>query len=66
MESGKRTVIKAVLWNVIGLIMMAIVGLAVTGSVVLGGTVALINTGIGLLSYVLYERLWTHITWGRN
>ena len=46
--------------------MMAIVGLAVTGSVVLGGTVALINTGFGLLSYVLYERLWTHITWGRN
>ena len=66
MDSGKRTVIKAVLWNVIGLIVMAGVGLVVTGSAAIGGALALINTGIGLLTYVLYERLWTHITWGRN
>ena len=66
MDTGKRTILKAILWNALGLAMMALVGFAMTGSVATGGAMAVINTAIGLLSYILYERLWARISWGRS
>ncbi len=64
MERPKRTLVKAVVWNLIGLASMALVGLAMTGSVAVGGAMALVNTAIGLCAYVLYERIWSRIDWG--
>jgi len=66
MDTGQRTVIKAVLWNVIGLSMMAFIGILFTGSIAIGGTIALANTLIGFLSYLIYERVWARISWGRR
>ncbi|PKP72838.1 MAG: hypothetical protein CVT84_16670 [Alphaproteobacteria bacterium HGW-Alphaproteobacteria-6] len=66
METGRRTILKAVLWNLLGVAMMALTGYAMTGSVALGGSLALVNTAIGLVAYVLYERLWARIGWGRR
>lgn len=66
METRKRSIVKAAIWSLIGLAVMVIVGWLATGSVVVGGTVALINTGIGLVMYVLYERVWAAIRWGRH
>ncbi|MFC2969854.1 DUF2061 domain-containing protein [Acidimangrovimonas pyrenivorans] len=57
---------KALVWNAIGLAVMAGVGLAMTGSAALGGAMALLNTVIGLVSYVIYERVWAHVEWGRH
>lgn len=57
---------KAVLWNVVGLATMTIVGLVLTGSAAVGGVMALINTGIGLICYVIYERVWANVGWGRR
>lgn len=65
METRKRSLVKALVWNTIGLLTMTLVGLAATGSVSLGGTMALINTGLGFACYLIYERVWTRITWGR-
>lgn len=66
MDSRRRSIVKAVVWNLIGLATMSLVGLAATGSVTLGGTLALVNTGVGLVMYVLYERVWSGILWGRH
>ena len=66
MDSGKRTMVKAVLWNAIGLTVMALVGLALTGSLTVGGAMAVVNTVIGLCFYVIYERVWAGIAWGRH
>ncbi len=66
METRQRSVVKAVIWSLMGLVTMGIVGFLATGSLVTGGAMALINTGIGLLSYVLYERIWARIRWGRH
>lgn len=66
MESRTRTVVKAVIWNIIGLIVMSLVGLVTTGSVAIGGMIALINTAIGLTFYVIYERVWAAVRWGRH
>lgn len=65
-ETRGRTLLKAVLWNLLGLAVMALVGLAMTGSVVLGGAIALVNTALGFLFYVGYERIWARIAWGRH
>ncbi len=57
---------KAVLWNAMGLIVMTLVGLVATGSAAIGGTLAIVNTAIGLTLYVIYERVWAGISWGCN
>ncbi len=66
METRQRSVAKAVLWNAMGLIVMTLVGLVATGSAAIGGTLAIFNTAIGLTLYVIYERVWAGISWGRN
>ena len=65
MESQKRTVVKAIVWNMLGLMMMAVVGLIYTGSLAVCGTLALTNAALGLASYFIYERVWAGISWGR-
>ncbi|MCP4822417.1 MAG: DUF2061 domain-containing protein [Shimia sp.] len=65
METRRRSVLKAVIWNVIGLVTMSLVGLIATGSLAIGGTLALINAALGLTLYVIYERIWAGIGWGR-
>ncbi len=66
METRRRSVVKAVLWNAMGLLVMTLVGLVATGSAAVGGTLAIVNTAIGLTMYVIYERVWAKISWGRN
>ncbi|MBR9765667.1 MAG: DUF2061 domain-containing protein [Rhodobacteraceae bacterium] len=66
METTTRSLLKGLLWTLIGLVTMSLVGLAFTGSVTTGGLMALINATLGLVSYVLYERLWARISWGRR
>lgn len=65
-ETRTRTIVKAVLWNLLGLAVMAVVGFVLTGSWGVGGAMALINAALGLTMYIFYERLWAHITWGRH
>ena len=65
METARRTLVKAILWNVLGLVVMSLVGLVMTGSVAVGGAMAAANTAIGLGCYVIYERVWSRVAWGR-
>ncbi len=66
MDTQKRSIVKAVIWNVIGIISMSVVGVLATGSAALGGKMALINTGLGFSMYVIYERIWSRVRWGRQ
>ena len=66
METRQRSVVKALVWNAIGLATMTLIGLVATGSVAVGGALAMVNTGIGLVMYILYERVWAGIRWGRH
>ena len=66
MDTRRRSVVKAIVWNVMGLAVMTVVGLIATGSAAIGGTLAVVNTAIGLTMYVVYERVWAGIRWGRN
>lgn len=44
---------------------MTIVGFVATGSLSVGGAMAAVNTVVGLATYLLYERVWARISWGR-
>lgn len=66
MESGKRTLVKTIVWQLMGLISMSLVGFIITGSFVSGGMLAIVNTGIGIVMYISYERIWSKINWGRR
>ncbi len=65
MDTRARTILKAILWNLLGLATMSLVGLAMTGSAALGGALAVANTALGFVAYVLYERCWARVSWGR-
>ncbi|PJE33422.1 hypothetical protein PSM7751_00036 [Pseudooceanicola marinus] len=65
MDTPQRSLVKALLWTLLGLLMMSLVGLLFTGSVQLGGAMALVNAALGLLCYMGYERIWDRIGWGR-
>ena len=64
MDSFARTWVKALLWAAIGLVSMSVIGSLCTGSLSVGGMMTLSNTLIGLAIYVIYERVWSRISWG--
>lgn len=66
METRRRSLVKAVIWNIMGLCTMSLVGFLATGSAAVGGKLAVVNTAIGLTMYLLYERVWSAIRWGRH
>lgn len=65
MDTFWRSWTKAVLWQLLGLATMSGVGVLVTGSWALGGMMALGNGALGLVLYLIYERLWSRVKWGR-
>lgn len=66
MDMQKGTFVKALVWNCIGLATMGVVGFIATGSFRLGGGMALANAALGLTMYVVYERIWDRVSWGRH
>ena len=65
MDSARRTLLKAVIWQITGMVTMGIVGFFMTGSAVQGLGLALANTAVGTVTYILYERFWARVRWGR-
>ncbi len=64
MESHARSLIKALIWNLIGFVSMMLVGLATTGSWAVGLTTAAVNVCLGFTLYFVYERFWSTVRWG--
>lgn len=65
MESSKRTFAKAFCWQITGLMSMSLIGYVFTGSFSEGGMIAVVGTVFGFVSYVVHERIWARIGWGR-
>lgn len=64
METTKRTIAKALSWQAIGLSAMSVIGYAHTGSVTSALSIAGTSTVLGLISYVIHEKLWQRVSWG--
>lgn len=65
MESPTRTIAKAVSWQLLGLLSMTLIGYLFTGSVAAAGSLAVVTAVVGAVCYVLHERVWNRIAWGR-
>jgi uncharacterized membrane protein len=66
METRLRSAVKAVTWQALGLAVMTAIGTAVTGSPGAGGAIAVIGSAAGFVTYILHERAWARIRWGRR
>ncbi|SFQ36625.1 Uncharacterized membrane protein [Roseivivax halotolerans] len=66
MDTTRRTVAKALCWQALGLCTMTGLGYLFTGSVSQGGAIALTSSGVALVAYVVHERIWDKISWGRR
>jgi len=64
METKTRTITKAVMWQIMGLISMSTIAYIFTGSIGQGGTIALAGAAFSFFMYVIYERAWGRIGWG--
>lgn len=66
LESHKRSIIKAITWRIIALIVTLLVSYIWLGE--WGSSIALAITanGIKILLYYLHERGWNLLSWGRG
>jgi len=65
METPRRTLAKTLTWQAMGLATMTGIGYLVTGSAGAGGTIAMVGAAAGTVFYVIHERIWSRIPWGR-
>jgi uncharacterized membrane protein len=63
-DTQKRTVVKAVSWQVMGLVSMTLIAYLFTGSVEGSLGVALSSCATGFVCYFLHERAWAKVAWG--
>lgn len=66
METPVRSVAKALTWQGMGLVTMTGIGWLVTGSAAAGGAIAAVSAATSLVTYILHERVWDRIPWGRG
>lgn len=66
MDTRKRTILKALTWQGLGLFTMTAMGLIYTGSLTSGATLALSSMALGFVFFLIHERIWNAIGWGRS
>ena len=59
-----RAVVKALTWRGLGSIDTLLVSWWITGSLVLGGSIAVVEIVTKLVLYYGHERVWSMVTWG--
>lgn len=66
MESPARSIVKAITWQLLGLFTMTALAWLATGSLVAAGGLAISGALSGFVCFILHERLWARISWGRR
>lgn len=66
MKVYKRTLIKAVTWEMSGMAMLCAIAYAQTGSWWQGSIFSIGYTVLRVIMYYFHSRLWKRIKWGKN
>lgn len=66
METPARTILKAVTWQMLGILTMTAVSYPRTGSLTAAATLALSASATGFVCFFLHERVWNAVRWGRR
>ncbi|MCW4050720.1 MAG: DUF2061 domain-containing protein [Candidatus Bathyarchaeota archaeon] len=64
MESRKRSMVKSVVWRLMGIVILGVITWAYTKNVAVTTVVTLLFHSIRLVLYYFHERAWDGITWG--
>lgn len=64
MESNTRTIVKAISWQALGLLVTGALAWLHTGSVSTALSFALSTAASGLAFFIVHERIWARIGWG--
>lgn len=65
-ETHKRSIVKAITWRLIAVIITTTVVYLYTKEIVLSVSIGAIDTLIKLISYYLHERMWNRLKFGRG
>ena len=65
METSKRSLLKAISWQIVGIIITISVAALYTGSIAQSLELTAIYTVLSFICYTLHERIWQRIPWGR-
>lgn len=60
-----RAVAKSLSWQALGLCTTMLTAFLLTGSLAMGSALALSSAAIGTVMFVLHERAWDRVRWGR-
>ena len=66
METKSRTWAKALSWQATGIVVTCLIGYYYTGSMATAFSLASISSVSGLLMYVLHEKVWQKVRWGKT
>jgi uncharacterized membrane protein len=66
LESPRRTFVKAVTWQLLGIATMTLLALFQSGSLIDAIMLALSASATGFVFYFVHERCWSKINWGRK
>jgi uncharacterized membrane protein len=64
METSKRSLLKAISWQILGIMTTTTVAALYTGSMTQSIELTAIYTAVSLICYILHERVWQLIPWG--
>ena len=64
MESRRRSIVKSLSWRFFALIITAVLGGMITGSVRMGLAIGGADLVVKLGTYYVHERLWQRVRWG--
>lgn len=66
MESTRRSIVKAVSYRIVGTLTTTGIVLAVVGKLEVAAAIGLTDTIFKIVVYVLHERAWNKIAFGRE
>lgn len=66
METTQRTIVKAISWQSLGIIVMTAIGYIHTGSLSSAMSLAGSSLIISSIFYVFHEKLWQRVSWGKS
>ncbi len=65
METARRTFVKSITWQAMGIVTMTGLSYPHTGSVIGALSLATSASLTGFFCFFLHERLWSRVHWGR-
>ncbi|MHC1635402.1 MAG: DUF2061 domain-containing protein [Candidatus Methanospirareceae archaeon] len=65
-DSWIRSWTKSFTWRVLGIVILVLISYFVTGSLAKASVITFVFHGIRVVLYVLHERAWELIEWGRS